>query len=247
MKRMLAVLSVVLLSAILMLGCDGGDDASGVAIDTSFEPENAVVLTGVVATNEPLRGVVQAINTFGETSDEVLANPDGRFSLSISNHPPFMLRMIYRDRGVELFSYAAGQGHANVTPLTNLAMHVAAGAGADLSSIFHDWDGSQLTPEEIQMAAATVNANLASLFRKQELDPNTYDVFQTDFKTEGTGMDAVLDAVRIRIDPTAATLSDSVRILDAAGRQLTTFDVSPAEGGTSASPEPAELKEGESK
>ncbi len=224
MKRMLAVLSIVLLSTIFIMGCDGGEDASDAPVDTSLALENAVVLTGVVAMEAPLRGVVQAINTYGETSDEVLANPDGRFSLEIPNHAPFMLRMIHRDRGVELFSFAASEGRANVTPLTNLAIHVAAGPGADLSSIFHEWDGSQLAVDEVDMAATTVNTNLALHLQKQGLDPNTYDFFRTDFKTNGTGIDAVLDTVRIRIDPTAETLNGSVRLLDAAGRQLTTFD-----------------------
>lgn len=245
MKRMLAVLSIVLLSAIFIMGCDGGDNAADAPVSAAFAPENAVVLTGVVAMERPLRGVVQAINTYGETSDEVRANPDGSFSLEISNHAPFMLRMIHPNRGVELFSFAAGEGHVNVTPLTNLAMHVAAGAGANLSSIFHDWDGSQLSPEEVQMAAATVNANLASLLRNQGLDPKTYDFFQTDFKTNGA--DAVLNIVRIRIDSTAKTLNDSIQILDAAGRQLTPFDASDMSVAPSASPESADPKADEPK
>ena len=182
MNRMLAVLFCVLLSAILTLGCDGGSDSFDAQLDAPFATENTVVLTGVVAMDEPLRGAVQAINTWGETSDEVLADANGRFSLSVSNRPPFLLRMIHDEREVELFSFAAAKGHVNVTPLTDLVVHVAVGVGADLSATFHDWDGSQLSSEAVQMAADTVHANFASLLKQHHLDPATLDFFQDGFQ-----------------------------------------------------------------
>ncbi len=230
MQRMLAVLWIVLLSSILILGCDGGEEFSDtldVPMSSSLTPETPetnVVLSGVVATGELLQGVVQAINVRGETSDEVNADAEGRFDLDISNHPPFMLRMIPHGEGVELFSFAASEGHVNLTPLTHLAMYVAVGAEIDLEDLFHEWDGSQLSPEEVQIAAATVRANLAPLLHQQGLHAGTYDIFHTTFNADGTGVDAVLDTVRIRIDPSAETLSRSIRILDTSDRDLLTFD-----------------------
>lgn len=244
MKRMLAVLSMVLLSSMLILGCDGGDEVSDTSVKTSFTPEDAVVLTGTVATDKPLRGVVQAINTRGETSDEVLADAGGRFSLSIANYPPFLLRMMHRDQGLELFSFTASEGHVNVTPLTHLAMYVAVGGEVDLATLFHEWDGSQLSPEEIQMAAVTVNANLAPLLHKHGLDDKAYDFFHTDFKPNRTGIGAVLDTVRIHIDPAADTLNRAIRILDASGRQLLPFDPNASHAhATEASENPQKKKD----
>ncbi len=234
MKRMLAALSVALLSSILILGCEGGDDVLDTSVNRAFTPEDAVVLSGVVATDEPLEVVVQAINTWGE-SDEVLADADGRFTLAISNHPPFMLRIIPPDQGDELFSFATSEGHVNLTPLTHLAMYVAVGVEVDLEALFHEWDGSQLSPEEVVMAAVTVNANLAPLLNQQGLDHRSYDFFRTDFKSDGTGIDAVLDTVRIHIDPDAETLNSAIRILDVSGRQLLTFDAAVPVTDTTAS------------
>jgi hypothetical protein len=188
MKRMLAALSIVLLSAMMILGCERGDELSGTSVNRSFTPEDTVVLNGVVAADEPLQGVVQAINTRGETSDEVVVDVHGRFSLSIPNYPPF----------------------------------------------------------EVEMAAATVSANLAPLLSKQGLDYRTYDFFHTDFKSDGTGIDAVLDTVRIDIDPTAKTLSRAIHILDASGNPLLTFDAAAPVANPAASPATGQKKATES-
>jgi len=232
---MLAALSIVLMSAILIMGCDGGGEVLDTSVNRTFTPEDTVVLNGIVATDKPLQGIVQAINTRGETSDEVPADAYGRFTLDIPNYPPFILRMIPRDQEVELFSFATSEGHVNLTPLTHLAMYVATGAEVDLTALFHDWDGSQLSPAEVEIATAMVNANLAPLLSKQGLDDKTYDFFRTDFKPDGTGIDAVLNTVRIHIDPAAETLSSSIRILDPSGHQLLTFDAAPVPPTTSSS------------
>ncbi len=243
MKWMLAALSIVLLTSILILGCDGGEEVSGISDNTSFAPENAVILSGVVATHEPVQGIVQAINTRGEATEEIIADGKGRFSFSLPDHPPFLLRMLHRAQGVELFSFAASAGHVNLTPLTHLAMYVAVGTEVELQDLFHDWDGTQLSPEEVQMATATVNANLAPLLHQQGLDPKTYDFFRTDFNSDGTGIDAVLKTVRISIDPTDQTLSRSIRVLDTAGQPLLAFDPAASDAPTTESPDTARKKE----
>jgi hypothetical protein len=232
---MLAALSIALLSSILIMGCDGGGEVLDTSVTRAFTPEDTVTLNGIVATDKPLQGIVQAINTRGETSDEVPADADGRFTLDIPNYPPFLVRMIPRDQEVELFSFATSEGHVNLTPLTHLAMYVATGAQMDLQALFHDWDGSQLSPAEVEIATAIVNANLAPLLSKQGLDDKTYDFFRTDFKPNGTGMDAVLDTVRIHIDSAAETLSSSIRILDASGHPLLTFDAAASATPTASS------------
>jgi hypothetical protein len=222
MQRILAVLSIVLLSSILILGCDGGDEQFDVSGNRAFTPDDTVVLKGAVVTEAPLPAVVQAINTRGETS-EGKVGADGRFSLVIARHPPYMLRTIPRDEGGELFSFATSEESVNLTPLTHLALYVAVGTEPTLNDLFHAWTG-QLSAEEVQLAAAIVNANLAPLFTKSGLDYKTYNVFRTEFHADGMGMDALLDTIRIHIDPNAVTLSPSIHILDLSGNQLLTFD-----------------------
>lgn len=223
MQRVLAVFSIVLLSSILLLGCDGGDEELDTSGNRTLMLEDTVTLYGVVVTDTSAPDVVQAINTRGETS-EGKVGADGRFSLAIANYGPYMLRMIPREPEGELFSFAASEGYVNLTPLTHLALYVAAGTeSALLDDVFHDWTG-QLSAEEVQMAAATVNANLAPLFNKYSLDYKTYNVFRTEFHADGTGIDALLDTMRIHIEPNAETSSRSIHILDASGHPLLTFD-----------------------
>jgi hypothetical protein len=167
--------------------------------------------------------VVQAINIRGETS-EGKVGADGRFSIAIANHGPFMLRTIPRKEQDELFSFATSDAYVvNLTELTHLVLYVAVGLEPALSDLFHAWAG-QLSADEVQMAAATVNANLAPLFTKYGLD-KTYNVFRTEFYADGMGMDALLEAIRIQIDPHAETLSASIHLLDDAGNPLLKFDV----------------------
>ncbi len=246
MKRMFAALALALLSSILILGCDGGEGIADTPTTRAFTLEEAVVLNGVVAPDDFLQGVVQAINIRGETSDEVLFDPDGRFTLNISDYPPFLLRLIPHDQEEVLLSFAASAGHVNLTPLTNLAMYVAVGTEVALESLFHEWDGSQLSPEEVEVAMATVNANLAPLLSQQGLDHRTYDFFRTDFQSDGTGIDAVIATIRIDIDFTAETLSRAISILDASGRELLTFDPAATIANTTTSSEVVRESEGES-
>jgi hypothetical protein len=208
-----------------MLGCDGGREEFEAFDTRASESDDTVVLNGFVALDTPLPPVVQAINTRGETS-EGKVSADRRFSVAIANYPPFMLRTIPREVDEdEVFSFAASDDDVvNLTRLTDLVLYVAVGMGHALSDVFHAWTG-QLSADEVQMAAATVNANLAPLFNKYGLDYKTYNVFRTEFHADGTGMDALLDAIRIQIDPHAETLNSSIHFLDAVGNPLLKFDV----------------------
>lgn len=236
MRRILAALFIVLLSAILIMGCDGGSELSDPSVNRGVTSEETAVLTGVVAMGEPVQGVVQAINTRGETSDEVIPDADGHFVVELSGYWPILLRLIPQGEGPELFSFAATEGHVNLTPLTHLALYVAVGAGADLEDMYHDWDGSQVSAEDVQMAAALVNANLAPLLSKQGLDPTTYDLFHADMALDSTGMDAVLNTMRVHIDPAGRSLESSIRILDTAERPLLTFDAAAPVSNTAVTP-----------
>jgi hypothetical protein len=144
--------------------------------------------------------------------------------------------MIHHGQGVELLSFTSTAGQVNLTPLTQLAMYIAVGDEMKLAELFHDWNGRQLSPEEVQTAMYTVSTNLAPLLQKHGLDDKTYDFFHTDFKPDGKGIDAVLKAIRIQYDSDAETLSASVRILDAAGRQLVPFDAAAPVDDPAASP-----------
>jgi len=218
------------------MGCDGGSEFSDPTVNRGVTSEETVMLTGVVATGEPVQGVVQAINTRGETSDEVIPDADGHFAVEISDYRPFLLRLIPHGEGTELFSFSATDDPVNLTPLTNLALYIAVGAGADLEGMYHDWDGRQVSAEDVQMAAAVVNANLAPILHQQGLDPTTYDLFHADVALDSTGLDAVLNTIRVRIDPAETTLNRAIRILDPADRSLLTFDAAVPVPNTAVTP-----------
>ena len=225
MQRMFALLSALILSAALILGCDGGDDLSDTSHNRTTASSDMIVLDGLVATGQQVQGLVQAINTLGETASEVNINDGQHFTLRVANHGPFLLRMIPNDAPeAQLFSFASAGGHVNITPLTHLAIYLAVGLETDMEAMFHEWDGGQISPEDVETAAAIVKANLASLLDAQGLDHHAYDLFRAAFDRDDAGMGTVLKTTRIQIDPTAKTLNDSIRILNASGQPLLTFN-----------------------
>jgi hypothetical protein len=225
MQRMFALLSALILSAVLILGCDGGDDLSDASLNRTSASPDTIVLTGIVVTGQSFQGTVQAINTLGETASEVNIGDGQHFTLDLPNYGPFLLRLIPdADPEAQLFSFARAGGPANITPFTHLAIYLAVGPETDLETMFHEWDGSQVSPEEVETAAATVKANLASLFDAQGLDHRAYDLFHTAFERNDAGMGTLLKQVHIHIDPAANKLNDAIQILSPTGRQIATFD-----------------------
>ena len=225
MQRMFALLSALVLSAALILGCDGGDDLSDASLNQTSASSDTIVLHGMTATGQASQGIVQAINRLGETASERYIGDGQPFALRLSDHGPYLLRMIPDNNpDTQLFSFSRDGAYANITPLTHLAIYLAVGPETDMETMFHEWDGSQVSPEEIETAAATVKANLASLFDAQGLDHHAYDFFHTAFQRNDAGMGILLRKVRIQIDPDANTLDEAIQILSPTGRALSTFD-----------------------
>ena len=225
MQRMFALLSVIVLSAAFILGCDGGDDLSDASLNRSSASSERIVLNGMAVTGQALPGTVQAINRLGETVSERHLDDNQPFTLHLSGHGPYLLRLIPDDpSATPLYSFARDGAYANITPLTNLAIYLAGGPETDMETLFHEWDGSQISPEEVETAAATVKANLASLFDAQGLDSHAYDLFHTAFERNDAGMGMLLKKARIQINPAATKLNEAIQIHSPSGRQIVTFD-----------------------
>jgi len=133
---------------------------------------------------------------------------------------PYMLKVEVDNSGQVLYSFAEEGGTANITPMTNLALHEANKNGttySDLSALFSEFasNHSRISPAVLNDAKAKVNANLATLLSDESVE-NGYDFFKTAFSPDGNGIDAVLDALDITIgtDANAGTISIN---LDGAG------------------------------
>jgi hypothetical protein len=225
------LLAVLCAAAWLLSACGGGDDPAPVASDPPAR------ITGVAAVGAPIAGAtVTAVNARGQTVTAVTGS-DGRFALDIGDAAPFALQ-VTDAAGQTWSSFAAAAGRANLTPLTTLAMADAWGY-RPLETLLTAWQAAAPTPEQVLAAAAKVNANLQAAIRAQGLDPAALNVFTADFAADGQGLDAVLDAIRVRFTCSADSCSQTITSPEGAvvvnwnaAISTTGFTVSWAGGGT---------------
>jgi len=198
MKVLARLLMLPLLVATLTLAGCGGDGGGN----------DNVTLSGTAATGVALDGTVEVVDADGNVSSTVIG-AGGVFSITVADHPPFMLSAASGDGNTVLYSWSAGGGTVNITPLTSVAMVNA--AGMELGALFTSWaeDHGEITEDEIDDAVAVVNANLQTYYEANDVDFTTYDFFGEAFDADGTGFDGVLDDVQVSIDGTTVVLTES--------------------------------------
>jgi hypothetical protein len=217
-----------------LAACGGGTDDDPAAGGGSSPTAQ---ITGLAAVGAPIVGAtVTGINANGQTVTTVTGS-DGSYTLQIGEAAPYALQVTDAS-GQTWTSYAAAAGRANITPLTTLAMADAWGY-KPLADLLAAWQANAPTPEQVLAAAAKVNANLQATMRAQGVDPAALNVFTADFAANGQGLDAVLDAMRVRFDCSATACSQTITGPDGsvliswnAGISTTGFTVSWDGGGT---------------
>lgn len=180
--------------AISLSGCDWlGNSSSG---------SSDVTLSGTAATGLPFSGTVQVINANGVISDMETIGANGSFSVTIKAGAPYLVRA-QSGGGDTLFSYAAGAGTVNVTPLTNLAVFMANGK-ADISGAFVNgeagWRNHTLSFEAVENARQIITENIKARLTSAGIDPYGFDLFYDSFNANQTGFDAVLDGLTVAIN-----------------------------------------------
>lgn len=224
-RRWAALAAVAALGTALsatLVACGGGDDApaGGGAGPTA-------TLTGVAATGAAIPGaVVTGINAQGQTVT-VNTGADGSFSIAIPEGAPYGLK-ITDAAGATWYSYANAAGRANITPLTTLALAQAAG-NRPLADVLSAWTTSAPTADQVLAATAVLNANLQDLMRGLGVDPTAVNVFTAEFSANGQGLDAVLDALRVRFDCSASSCTQT--LTSPGGEVIVTWNASISTAG----------------
>ncbi len=205
MAQCLKCVSLVPLLALVMLlqGCPLFDDetVSG----------SSSTLSGTAAVGRALRGRVAVMDSAGNQADAPIEEGTGNFVVNVSGLAgPFSIEVIDQDSGKVFYSWAENANtNVNVTPLTTLAMLLAANQ-ASLTTLHNDWANSngQLTAGAIRDAQQRINANFAALFNAAGLTATSFDFFSEAFATNGQGFDAILDALDLDFDFSGAVMGD---------------------------------------
>lgn len=200
-------LPALLLSAAMLAACGGGDDAA--APPTNNTPAATTVqLTGLAATGAAIgNATVTATNVRGERAT-AQTNASGNFTLNIADGAPYLLS-ITDAASRAWYSYAQAAGVANINPMTTLAL-LQANANRPLADLASGWTNRQLTATQVLDAARVVNANLASVMQVRGIDPSAANPFMLNFTANGTGFDAVLDAMRVNISCSATACTQTI-------------------------------------
>lgn len=219
-------------TALLLTACGGGGDSNSTATPSTGTAAAATAqLSGVAATGAPITGAtVRAVNAAGVSATAVTGS-DGRYTLSISEGAPYALT-VTDSSGAVWYSYAPAAGTAHITPLTTLAL-LDANGNRPLADLVAGWASTRLADSAVLQGAQRVNANLRSQYAAAGVDATALNVFNTSFSADHTGLDAVLDAMRVSVSCSSTACSQT--ITNPAGQTLLTWNASASTTGISLS------------
>ena len=204
-----AICSALLSAVVMVAGCNDDDNSS--TNNAGQQQTTTEKLTGTVATGAALAGAnIEVVNKNG-TTKSVVAGADGKFSIDVEKGAPYLLKATKGtgESQVTLYSYASAAGNVNVTQLTTQAILAANKADEkrdynSLAEIYTNWAklAKDSTSDEINAAidkaAKEVVANLKTVFDANIDTSKGYpNIFKTAFNADSTGLDKVLDQVKI--------------------------------------------------
>lgn len=189
------------LAGIFLAGCGGGSDSPVAPVVPS------TLLSGTVAGGAAVIGNVIVTDSLGATKGGTI-EADGKYSVDVSGMTgPFVLKAAgtVGNTSVTYFSAATTAdigGTVNVTPFTNLIVsNIAAQMAetyfsnpANIAKI-----GTLITPEKLVAAETALQAKLQPVLSALGIG-SSIDLLRSSFATDHSGMDAVLDLVKVEVD-----------------------------------------------
>jgi hypothetical protein len=203
------ILSLVLMMSWLT-GCGGGGGAT-----TIREVLGLATLSGTAAGGAAIVGTVQVTDSSTPPNTKgVLIDADGKYTIDVSGMTsPFVLKAHGTVGNTTVTYYSAAVladvgNTVNVTPFTdimisNISAQMAQNCFADMAHPCISLK-DKLTPENLVKAQADLQAKLLPVLRNLGLS-ESIDFLRASFATDHTGMDAVLDMVKIEGDPVTNT------------------------------------------
>lgn len=198
---------LLLSSSIALLTACGGGGSSGSGADDAGSGAGSAIISGTAAAGAPIIGqvTVKAANGAMRTVD---IRTDGSYSIDVSGMTaPFVFRAQGQVGGREIILVSAAtsadiNNTINITPFTDLI--VANMAGQLASTYFNSPDFAGLTAAELNDAKTVLTQRLLPVLGSLGMDAG-FDLLRTAFSANHTGIDAVLDAVRVTVDPDTNT------------------------------------------
>lgn len=194
------IFGFIIAVALMLAGCGGG---GGGTTDTSSHATSGLTVSGHALAGAPMIGFVWLKDSTGETLGPEEIASDGSFSFNVNGlTAPFFLRAqgTVGGQGYDMYSVATGVGTANINPLTNVI--VANVSRVDPSAAFNDPATYKDVINDAALAEAV--ADLQTFLHPLLAEHNATDVnpLTGAFVADHTGLDAVLDVVKIEVSNT---------------------------------------------
>ncbi len=202
MSARLSAIAIAVSGAILLSACGGGGGGgSGTAAPST-------VISGTAAAGSPIIGKVTIKDSLG-AQKTVDIEADGKYHIDVAGMTaPFLFRAAgtVGGRDVALVSAAtsADVGNTiNITPFTDLIVANIAGMAAEQYFTTGTPSAATLTAAELSTATATLTARLKPVLDAMGVAASI-DLLRTAFSADRSGLDAVMDVVKVSVDPLTA-------------------------------------------
>ena len=189
-KNTESLTTVVLICALLLTACGGG----------SANTNTQSSISGTAAGGSAVIGTLTIIDNTGQTKS-VSIDPAGHYSVDISGmKEPFILKAVGLVGNSNVTYYSAAllsdvNGTVNVTPFTDLLISNIAGQPANVYFSTHNPTSSLITSSALADAQFSLRTKLAPVLAAMGL--SSIDLLHSYFAADHTGLDAVLDLIKV--------------------------------------------------
>lgn len=184
--------------AMTLAGCGGSGEST---------PAASTILSGTAAGGAAIIGNVIVTDSLGATKSAAIA-ADGRYTIDVSGMTgPFVLKAAGTVGNTSVTYYSAATqadlgGTVNVTPFTNMIVSNIAAQMAE--TYFSDSKnianiGALITPTALTNAQVALKEKLQPVLTALGVN-SSIDLLRTSFATDHSGLDAVLDLVKVEVD-----------------------------------------------
>jgi hypothetical protein len=211
MKAKRIMLYLILLTITTFISaCGGGDGGSGSTATSTTATQS---ISGVAAAGAPIIGTVTLKDSSSPAVEKtVTISSDGGYTVDVTGlKAPFALRADGSVGGTTYQLYSAAtetdiNGTINITPFTDLI--IANMAGQVAANFYNAGDISGITKTALDAKITELQAKLQPVMTALGMS-SSIDLLRTSFATNHTGLDAVMDVIKVTVDPATAVATIS--------------------------------------
>lgn len=165
---------------------------------------------GTAAVGHPFIGALVTLKDVQGRTQFATTDAHGRFMLTTAGlTTPFLLR-VADDQGHVMYSIAAGDGVANLDPLSDAMTRLwYLSHGMTVENVFANPENQPAMHDTaLRTLDGALVSTLASSLAMHGLNPSAVSLFQTPFDANGNGLDGLLDQLAFSTSGNQITLTD---------------------------------------